>query len=385
MWINELIEKNKKAQNTIKEIKHQPILWKKIWEKIDSEKKEIKAFFDSIKNNCDSIVLTGAGTSAYIGISSQRSFRKEFEIIAEPISTTHIVSHPNDFLIPSQNLLMISFARSGNSPESCAAVNLANQISKQAFHFIITCNENGQLAKDNIGKNNAFVFILPEEANDKSLAMTSSFTGMMLASILISRIDEIEALEKEVDKLVSYGNHCLEQASFLWDVAAKNDFTRAIFLGSGPLYGIAKESQLKMQELSDGLIICKHDSFLGLRHGPRAVIDENTFIVHHMSNDNHAHKYERDLLSTMKENSNPIGQLAIGENMCDSCSEHVDWTINFESINGKLDQDLLAVVSVVPAQLLALFKSIQLGLSPDNPSRNGAISRVVQGVSIYPS
>lgn len=380
MWIKELGNNHINAINTTKEIIHQPQLWQKIWRKVFDEREQITAFFNKVTKDCDSIVLTGAGTSAYIGISAQRSFRKKFGIIAEPISTTHIVSHPQDFLIPSKSLLMISFARSGNSPESCAAVNLANENSRNANHFIITCNPNGQLNKDNQSKDNAFVFVLPEEANDKSLAMTSSFTGMMLASILISRIDEIETLEEPVNQLATYGNYCLEQAEYLWDIA-KKDFNRAIFLGSGPLYGIAKESQLKMQELSDGLVICKHDSFLGLRHGPKAVIDENTLVVHHMSNDPHANKYAIDLVKSMRESSKPIGQLSIGENL--SCEEYVDWTINLTPDGSPLDEDLFSVVSVLPTQLLALFKSIQLGLSPDNPSRNGAISRVVKGVSIY--
>lgn len=382
MWIKELANKNSNAKNTTNEIIHQPELWRKIWKKVYAEKDEIQSFFSKVKKDCDSIVLTGAGTSAYIGISVQRSFRKKFGIIAEPISTTHIVSHPQDFLIPSQSLLMVSFARSGNSPESCAAVDLANQVSRNAHHFIITCHENGQLAEDNKTKKNAFVFVLPPEANDKSLAMTSSFTGMMLASILVARIDEITALESEVEKLASYGTYCLEQAPYLWKIADQ-DFNRAIFLGSGPLYGIAKEAQLKMQELSDGLVICKHDSFLGLRHGPKAVINENTLVVHHLSNDAHANLYDKDLINSMRESSNPIGQLAIGENL--SCHDHVDWVINLESEDKPLDEDLLSVVSIVPSQLLALFKSIQLGLTPDNPSRNGAISRVVQGVSIYHS
>lgn len=382
MWIQELADKTPSAENTLKEIAHQPQLWKKIWKKICAEKEEIRSFLDSRKDKLDSIVLTGAGTSAYIGISTQNCFRHKFGICAEPVSTTHIVSHPQDFFIPSKNLLMISFARSGNSPESCAAAKLADQFSENVSHFIITCNKDGQLAKDYTDKENTYVFVLPPEANDKSLAMTSSFSGMMLTSALVARIDEITSLEKDIDQLCRYGSNTLRQAPLLWDIA-NSDFNRAVYLGSGSLYGVAKEAQLKMQELTDGLVICKHDSFLGLRHGPKAVIDEKTFIVHHVSSDPHAMKYDMDLIVSMRKNSSPIGQIAIGENLI--CQEYVDWSINFEPETTPLDKDLLCVVSILPAQMLAVFKSIQLGLKADSPSRNGAISRVVQGVSIYQS
>lgn len=380
MWSEEIERLNGLSENTKREIFHQPILWREIWEKVNEEKTEIKKFFNYLKPNLSSIVLTGAGTSAYVGLAVQSTYRKKFKVLAEPISTTHIVSHPNDHILRDSELFMISFARSGNSPESCEAVNLANKISSKAKHFIITCNKNGKLALENQDNDNTYVFVLPEKANDKSLAMTSSFTGMMLASILIARIDEINAMEYEVEKLIQYGNISLENSSNLWDIASKK-FTRAIFLGSGPLYGIAKEAQLKMQELSDGLVICKHDSFLGLRHGPKAVINDETLVVYHLSNDCHASKYDMDLIKTMRSNSDPMGLLGIGENI--DCEDYLDWCVNFTSNSEPLDKDLLSIASIVPAQLLSLFKSVQLGLAPDNPSRNGSISRVVQGVFIY--
>ncbi|GLR17585.1 SIS domain-containing protein [Portibacter lacus] len=379
MWSEKLIKSDGNAAHTNAEIFHQPKLWKKIWKKIYDNKDEIKEFVNSGIEQSDNIVLTGAGTSAYIGIAVQRSFRNKFNKIAEPISTTHIVSHPTDFFLKNQNLFLVSFARSGNSPESSAVVKLADNHTKNCKHLIITCNPEGDLAKNH--KENGYVFTLPPEANDKSLAMTSSYSGMMIAGILISRIDEIEALESEVDKLVTYGNNALSQAEYIYSISAQ-PFTRAIFLGSGALYGVAKEAQLKMQELTDGMVICKHDSFLGLRHGPKAVIDENTLVVYHLSNNPYASRYELDLLQTMKDNSCPMGQLAIGEHIGEI--ENMDWKIELDcELSHTIDKDLLSVASILPAQLLAMYKSIHLGLKPDNPSRNGAISRVVQGVNIY--
>lgn len=380
MWSEKLSHNVRNADYTISEIRHQPKLWKKIWNKVYEERAEIREFLDTHLLPADNLILTGAGTSAYIGLSVQGIFRNRYRKVSEPISTTHIVSHPADYLLKSKNLFLVSFARSGNSPESTAVLDLANQFSASCKHLIITCNKDGELANKET-EENAYAFVLPEEANDKSLAMTSSYTGMMLAAILIARIDEIEVLEAEVDKLVSYGEYCLSISDYLFDIS-NQPFSRALFLGSGPMYGVAKEAQLKMQELTDGMVICKHDSFLGVRHGPKAIIDEETLVIHHLSTNAFARKYELDLINSLKTSSNPLGQLIIGENI-----DHVtgvDWMINLiPADNQPIDEDFLAVASIVPAQLLGLSKSIQLGLKPDNPSRNGAISRVVQGVNIY--
>lgn len=380
MWSEHLSKYNGDATFTINEIMHQPKLWKKIWKKVYDERKELKAFISQHLLSSEHIVLTGACTSAFIGIAGQHCFRSKYNKIAEPISTTHIVSHPKDFFLNGQKLFLVSFARSGNSPESSAVLDLANKFNQSTKHLIITCNEEGKLATE-YDNENAYVFILPPEANDRSLAMTSSYTGMLLAAILIARVDEIEALESEVDKLVSYGEYCLQQSDYLQKIS-RTQFSRAVFLGSGALYGVAEEAQLKMQELTDGVVICKHDSFLGLRHGPKAIIDESTLLIYHLSNNPHAKKYELDFVNTLRESCNPAGQLAIGEAIDELNS--VDWKINLIPEDGTpIDADLLIVVSIVPAQILALFKSLELGLKPDNPSRNGAISRVVQGVNIY--
>jgi tagatose-6-phosphate ketose/aldose isomerase len=38
---------------------------------------------------------------------------------------------------------------------------------------------------------------------------------------------------------------------------------------------------------------------------------------------------------------------------------------------------------VITAQILGVYRSLALGLRPDDPSPSGAISRVVRGVTIH--
>lgn len=371
----------KDSDITSLEISSQPDLWQQTWIYVQNQQDDLKKFLNTIysKNNIN-IILTGAGTSAFIGDTLQGLYQKHTGIPTRAISTTDLVTHPDLFLEKERPTLLISFARSGDSPESVAVVNLANNICDHIYHLIITCNAHGKLASEK-DKANRMVFLLPEGTNDKGLAMTASFTSMLLSGVLISRIHELNELNNQVSKLVSYGENILSKYSEKLLQIAKMDFKRVVFLGSGPLKGIAHESHLKLQELTDGKIICKHDSFLGFRHGPKAVIDAHTIIVYLFSSDRYVAQYEDDLVSEICNQKQ--GRYAIGILERPKKDYCLNLTIKMGDDQESLDEEFLTICSVLPAQILGYYKSIELGLNPDNPSESGAISRVVQGVNIY--
>lgn len=371
------------ATHLAHEICQQPDLWKEVWQWVDREKDAIEQFLRNATARGGRIILTGAGTSAFIGKSLAAVFYRGIGLPVEAVSTTDLVSHPRDHLYRDTPLLMVSFARSGNSPESLAAVSLADELCRAGcHHLIITCNAQGALAKN--GRTNAynsFVFALPERANDQSLAMTSSYTGMMVAGILIACLSRLEENGKTVDIISSYARKAIEYYyDDLRSIAEKN-FKRAVFLGSGPLLGTATEAHLKLQELTDGRVICTPDSFLGFRHGPKAVVDETTLMVYLFSNQKYVLKYEKDLVQSMSKGRRPLLEIGLMESRIDGIDLH--YSFPFSENGPTVDEEFLAVCSVVPAQILAFFKSLQLGLQPDTPSQTGAISRVVEGVQIY--
>lgn len=90
-----------------------------------------------------------------------------------------------DYLNPAHPLLLISFGRSGNSPESVAAVELANQFVPECYHPPITCNEAGALYQNAINSDNAFALLMPAETHDRGFAMTSSITTMMASCLAV--------------------------------------------------------------------------------------------------------------------------------------------------------------------------------------------------------
>jgi len=370
------------AEHTAYEIFQQPGLWRKVYEIILQRKRELSEFFNGMLTSNTQVIFTGAGTSAFIGSSLEGIFHNNQNVFVRAIPTTSIVTHPEYYFHKDKPTLLISFARSGDSPESLATVMLANQLCENIHHLIITCNKNGQLAL-NADKTRDLVLILPPESNDKGLAMTGSYTSMLLTAILLSKLENINSLDKHIDSLCGYGSTLLDRYSGKIKEICELQIERAVFLGSGSLLGVAEECHLKLQELTDGQVISKYHSFLGFRHGPKAVINSNTLIVYLFSPDPYVYQYEDDLVHAV--NTGERGMASIGVFEKSHPGLNFDVEISLSPTNKEpIDSDFLPVCYVLVGQLLGLFKSLQLGLKPDNPSASGAITRVVQGVKIYP-
>lgn len=376
--VNQL--KNLGGLYTAKEIAGQPSLWLKLIDLFKDKENEILTFLNACIPLSNRIVLTGAGTSAYIGLTLQSSFQKRFGIVTQAIPTTDLVSHPEDCFSEKECIILVSFARSGNSPESVAAVKLADQLCMQCFHLIITCDADGELA-NYPASSKKLILVLPPESNDKSLAMTGSYSGMLLAGLLVSRINCLKEAFDQVEIISNYGLRILSDYTNKLKELGDLNFSRAVFLGSGPFFGIATESHLKLQELTDGNIICKSETYLGFRHGPKAVVDNTTLVVYLFSNNDYAGLYENDLVSDMSKGQKPLGEVAV----CETAPENLtfDLCIQLSDIGKQVDEDMLTVCCILPGQILGFFKSISIGHKPDSPSDSGAITRVVEGVKIY--
>jgi tagatose-6-phosphate ketose/aldose isomerase len=365
---------------TAKEIEGQPALWLKLIDLFKKKENEIIEFLKICLPLTNRIVLTGAGTSAYIGLTLQATFQKKFGIVTQAVPTTDLVTHPEDCFSKKERILLISFARSGNSPESVAAVNLADQLCLECFHLIITCDEKGELANYS-GNSQKLILVLPPESNDKSLAMTGSYSGMILAGLLVSRIKSLNEAFQQVKVVSKYGQRILSEYTGKLRSLSELNFQRAVFLGSGPFFGTATESHLKVQELTDGDIICKCETYLGFRHGPKAIVDSTTLVIYLFSNNAYAGLYEKDLVLAMSKGQKPLSQIAV----CETAPENLtfDLCIQLSDMGKQIDEDMLAVCCILPGQILGFFKSINNGHKPDSPSDSGAISRVVEGVKIY--
>ncbi|WP_434356097.1 SIS domain-containing protein [Parasalinivibrio latis] len=367
------------AAHTAQEIAQQPALWRKLSLALQAREADDEAFLKPLFALPGlRVVLTGAGTSAYAGeaiapwLSSQG-------LDARAVATTDIVSNPLEYLNPEMPTLLVSFARSGNSPESVAAVAVADQLVKNVWHLILTCNEEGELYRYAQQSDRACCHLMPEGSNDKSFAMTSSYSCMTLAAItLLGRLPRAVAVQ-QVEQVASIVEEGMPKWADKVNTLAEMDYQRLVILGSGGLAGVAREASLKSLELSAGRVVTAFESSLGFRHGPKFLIDGKTLVVQFFSSDEYTQQYDLDMFREIHANGMTLSHLALvpgsvsgleGESVAVAGEQLADIWLSFPY--------------VVFAQMLAMTKSLQLGLTPDNPCPTGEVNRVVQGVTIYP-
>jgi tagatose-6-phosphate ketose/aldose isomerase len=318
------------------------------------------------------IILAGAGTSAFIGGCLAATVAKITGRCVDAVPTTDIVSAPDLYLTSDALTLMVSFGRSGNSPESIAAVELADAQLAEVHHLIITCNPDGALAHR--AADDAFVLVLPEATHDRGFAMTSSFSAMMLSALAI--FSGIGQFAPRIDPISQAVDDLLATVEPRMAALARQQFSRVVYLGSGPFQALAREAALKMLELTDGALVTMFDSTLGFRHGPKTVVNRDTLVLVFMSNDPLTRAYDRDMVEELRADGVAGAVVAV------SAQGEFGDSIVVRGLERAHDCDLLFAY-IVPAQLLALHASLQRGLTPDQPNQSGTVNRVVQGVRIH--
>jgi tagatose-6-phosphate ketose/aldose isomerase len=359
---------------TLREIRQQPETLRATQRLLMANRAGIEAFIAPLLARQDlRIVLTGAGTSAFIGESVAPWLSHLLGRTVEAIATTDIVSAPRLHLRASVPTLLVSFGRSGSSPESIAAVDLADELVDEIHHLIVTCNPEGDLALRNGRRTH--VIVLPEATHDRGFAMTSSFSAMMLAALSV--LSGIAATDARVAAIAGAVEHMLERSEAVVEELAGRGFDRVVYLGSGVFKGLAREAALKLIELSDGAVVTMFDTAMGFRHGPKTVINDKTLVVILLSNERLTRSYDLDIVEELRGDARCGGVLVV------SAQAVAGESITIPGMEQAEDFELLFPF-IVPAQLLGFKVSEALGLAPDLPNASGTVNRVVQGVRIHP-
>lgn len=376
---------------TPREIAQQPSTWTKAAQIVIARKAEISKFLKSSgvtsggagRKNA-TLILTGAGSSEFVGNAVFNVMRQRMGANVISVPTTHIVTNPETVFLPGRRYVVLSFARSGNSPESMATYNLVKQVCPEAQQIAITCNKNGKLAVACKNDPQSLYIELPEETNDQSLVMTSSYSTMAftaLALCLMKRSSDVKKLAKQV---ATAGKRIISEYGDLLRDFAQKDFNRACFLGSNALFGAMEECHLKMQEMTEGRVAAMYNSFVGLRHGPQVFASHNCAIIAAVGTDPYVLQYEIDMLREIKAKKQGVATLVIcakaTPELREVCTDIVELFPDGEAVH----DDFRVMTDVMVGQILGVFKCMQLGLKPDNPSVSGTINRVVQGINIYP-
>lgn len=370
---------------TLKEIYQQPTTWLKTLTQIKESKKSLQDFINQVISNDDfDVIFTGAGTSEFVGNSLYTYLNKELNYKVKSYGTTDIVASPESYISRNKPTLLISFGRSGNSPESIGAVEAASAVSNNLYNLFITCNKNGALSKMAEELNNCYAINLTEETHDQSFAMTSSFTNMYLAAYLCFNLDKLDEKSTVINSISSATQAFLDKGfEIASNIVDEFAFDRIVYLGSNVLKGVSQESSLKMLELTAGKTVAVFDTPLGFRHGPKSIIDDSTLTVVYVSDDEYTYKYEFDLIKEISSQRKNNKLVVISNKPYDEIKSLADYTYAYD-INHNLNNAELGLAYITFAQTLSVLKSLSLGLTPDNPCPSGEVNRVVKGVTLYP-
>lgn len=367
------------GQWTAREISQQPRVWGLAGELLAGDGGIALALRRLLERRELRIVLTGAGTSAFIGECLAPALTQHLGRRVDAVSTTDLVAGPHRWLQRDVPTLLVSFARSGSSPESVAAVTLADQFVEQCHHLVLTCNEAGELCAQGRAHPRGLVLVLPEESHDRGFAMTSSFTSLLLTAASLFGV--LDAAPAAIAHLGAAARDALARGLPLARDLVAQKFERVIYLGSNEFKGLAREGALKLLELTDGAIVANFDSPLGFRHGPKTIVNARTLVVLFVSNDPYTRQYDLDLLHELRADGHAGRVLALSGREDGLDVEAGDLVVGGLAQATDLE---CALPFAAFFQLFALLQSMAHGLTPDNPSVSGTVTRVVHGVTIYP-
>ena len=375
-------------EHTPREIWQQPATWRDTWQRCFDRRPELqdalrRAGIGRGSTSSPTVYLLGAGTSDYIGRALAPLLRRQWGCDVWAIPSTTLLTEFEEFHRPGREYLWISFSRSGDSPEGVALLERALDRDREIRHLVITCNQQGTMAQlCEQHPDRALALVLGDAVNDRALAMTSSFTNMLLAGQCVGHLEEFTEFGKVVAQVVDAGEQFLPQAAEVAAAITMLGCTRACFVGSGALGAVAAESALKVVELSAGKVSTISETTLGLRHGPMSSVDGQTLFVAFLSSDARRRGYELDLVREIDRKRLGRVRAVVSVQGIDDVATLADYTLALQCPPDFPDY-YRPVLDVMFGQLIGLFASMRCGLKPDQPSPNGAITRVVQPIKLY--
>ena len=367
-----LTQRDLKQWQTYAEIHSQPAIWR-AW--APELTRHISTIHEWLREkNHDEVWFCGAGTSAFIG-QAVAFYMNSHSPLARfrSVATTDFVAQPGSFLRQQGKLLVVSFGRSGNSSESIGTLDALDVLRPGFDRLHITCNAQGVLATRSApGPGELRTVILPAQTDDAGFAMTSSYTTMLLTALACFDMQAPQPMSEMLCRLADAGEALL--SSFAAQPAGSwTGPERAVFLGSGVLLAVARESALKVVELTSGQVPTLWDSTLGFRHGPKAFFTSRSCAYVLISSDPHTQRYDLDLAQEIRRQ--------YGENTVVTIGSSPDCNFKLPTIG---NDGWTAVLYVLRAQYLAMEWSHARGLNVDDPFAGKNLTRVVSGVTLYP-
>ncbi len=365
--------------HTIREVGQQPVTWIETAARL----RGLAPLLAECLAGAESVVFTGSGSSVYAGECVAPCLQEALGVPVSAVPAGLILTHPEQCLPPNGRFLVVSLARSGNSPESRAVVDWLLECRPRARHLFITCNSQGALATSYRDRPEVRAVVLDEKTDDRSLVMTSAFTNLTLAGRALGSTRDPAACEARALGLArSAGSLLLHDADGLRRMA-RSGFDSVAYLGSGCRLGSAREAALKMLEMNSGEVWTLAESYLGFRHGPMSALRPGTLLVAFLSSDPLVRAYELDLLRELDRKELAARRVVFGADLPGDVSAGPGALLVDGGAGLPYRDEDLTLLDAVVGQLLAFFRCLDAGHRPDSPSEASVITRVVSGFEIH--
>lgn len=318
--------------------------------------------------NAKHIIIVACGTSWHAGLIGkqliEKMCRKRVEVAyASEFRYGDPVIEPED--------VVIAISQSGETADTLAAVKLAKE--KSALIFGIVNGVGSSIAREtNTG---IYIHVGPEIGVASTKAFTGQVTVLTLLALALGHeqgtLDDTiyQQLIGELADIPNKMEVVLKQAPMIKDVSRM--FTYAhnfLYLGRGINYPVALEGALKLKEIS--YIHAEGYPAAEMKHGPIALVDQDMPIVFIATH----HKLYEKIISNMQEvksrNGRILAVVTEGDKQVKALADNI---IEVPATSNAL----VALLTVVPLQLLAYYVAVDKGLNVDMP-RNLAKSVTVE-------
>jgi glucosamine--fructose-6-phosphate aminotransferase (isomerizing) len=343
------------GEHTYREIKGQTEAWAAT---LADGAQISKTFSTAIKQTYHETLFTGCGSTYYLALTAARLWQSLCGVPARAMPASDLWLFANAW-VSEVSCLLVALSRSGETTETVQAVKTYRAMT-QGQSLAITCNPASALALETTAT------LVTKDAFETSVAQTRSFTSMLvllqyvagLKSNLTEYIEELRCLPAHGLRLIA------QYEPLMQSLASETSLDHIVFLGSGPLYGLACEAMLKMKEMS--LTWCESFHFLEYRHGPKSTVGTNTLVVSLLSDS--AYESEIAVLSELQELGASV--LAMSDSERGFAADH---RVVLQSGLGELARGVLYLPLL---QLLAYYRGLSKDLDPDLPTHLNAVVRL---------
>ena len=308
--------------HTPREIAQQPGTWQRTALLFEETQEQIRHFLvgagvTSPLELRPIVMLIGAGTSDYIGESLALLFRQRWGCEASAVASTDLLPSMTEYIVPGRRYLWISFSRSGDSPEGVSVLEQALETYPNIVHLVVTCNPHSRMAALVANHAQSYTAVLDDAVNDRSLAMTSSFTNMVVFGQCLAHAWSFDEYKLVLSSMVPAAHIFISDSAELAEKLAARGQRRLCIIGSGALSAVAKESALKVLEMSGGKVSTMSQTSLGLRHGPMAALNADTDLICLLSSDRTRLPYEIDLIREVQSKNITASLIVVGLKSCE--------------------------------------------------------------------